>query len=101
MKLISNEISVIINLTYENNQILNSENNLSQTIVAERNSIEINHEPTQSIVPILVEKTLNKHDELDEILRRNENRSIRLTDSDVSSNKYNLPKQNFNSYFLG
>jgi hypothetical protein len=65
-------------------QIFNSESNLSQTIVAEqRNSIERK-------APILVEKTLNKDDDLDEILRRNENRSIRLTDSDVSYDKFNI-----------
>jgi hypothetical protein len=78
-------------------QTLNIENNenetLTQTIVAERNeeqrnTIEIkdnnNQELIQSSVPVLVEKPLNKDDDLDEILRRNENRCIRLTDSDAS-----------------
>jgi hypothetical protein len=73
-------------------QLLNIENNenetLLQTIVAERNSIEIkdntNQQSTQSNGPVLVEKPLNKDDDLDEILRQNENRCIRLTDSDVS-----------------
>jgi len=86
----------------ENNdiQIINIENNenetLSQTIIPERNeeqrkSIEIkdnnnNQESIQLNIPVLVEKPINKDDDLDEILRRNENRSIRLTDSDVSLN---------------
>lgn len=33
---------------------------------------------------VLMEKSMNKEDDLDEILRRNEKREIRLTDSDVS-----------------
>jgi len=31
----------------------------------------------------LKEKSLNQNEELEDILKRNENRSIRLTDSDV------------------
>ncbi|CAF3837034.1 unnamed protein product [Adineta steineri] len=68
-------------------QILNSDDHnenetLLQTIIVERNLSEIKDNNQELIVPILVEKQLNKDDELDEILRRNENRCIRLTDSD-------------------
>jgi hypothetical protein len=72
-------------------QTLNNENEtLSKTIVAERNSIEIkdNKKEEELNEPVLVEKTLNKDEDLDEILRRNENRGIRLTDSDVSRNNF-------------
>lgn len=58
-------------------QTSNQEN---ETLVVEQNPT-----PTESNVPVLVEKTLNKEEDLDEILRRNENRGVRLTDSDVSS----------------
>jgi len=69
-------------------QTLNNENDtLSKTIVAERNSIEIKDDKKEELnEPVLVVKTLNKDEDLDEILRRNENRGIRLTDSDVSRN---------------
>jgi hypothetical protein len=71
-------------ITQIDGQILNNENEtLSQTIVPERNSIEIK-DNQESTVPVLVEKSLNQDEDLDEILRRNENRCIRLTDSDVS-----------------
>lgn len=59
---------------------------LSQTILVKRNSIEIKNQELNA--PVLVEKILNKDEDLDEILRRNENRSVRLTDSDVSSNHF-------------
>jgi hypothetical protein len=69
-------------------QTLDNENDtLSKTIVAERNSIEIKDDKKEELnEPVLVVKTLNKDEDLDEILRRNENRGIRLTDSDVSRN---------------
>lgn len=58
--------------------------NLTQTIVNEDNKEE------KEIIekPVLVEKTLNKETDLDEILRRNEHRCIRLTDSDVCVLKF-------------
>lgn len=52
----------------------------SQTMVVEDIPIA-----TESNAPILIEKVLNKEEDLDEILRRNENRGVRLTDSDVSN----------------
>ncbi|CAF4732796.1 unnamed protein product [Rotaria sp. Silwood1] len=61
----SNNINIeLINIKNHENKIL------SQTIINENN------------ISILVEKTLNKDTELDDILRQNENRCIRLTDSD-------------------
>jgi hypothetical protein len=74
-------------------QTLNNENEtLSKTVVAEQNSIEIKDDKKEeeSNEPVLVEKVLNKDEDLDEILRRNENRGIRLTDSDVSRNKFSF-----------
>lgn len=62
---------------------------LSQTMVVENIPTA-----TESNAPILVEKILNKEEDLDEILRRNENRGVRLTDSDVSNN-YPLNEKNF------
>ena len=41
------------------------------------------HQTSAMMVSVLMEKSLNKDDELDDILRRNANRAIRLTDSDV------------------
>ena len=48
-------------------------------------NIEINdqHQTSAMMVSILMEKSMNKEEDLDEILRRNANRAIRLTDSDV------------------
>jgi hypothetical protein len=79
--------------TIDNEQVtsqmdIQTNESLSQTIIAncqqeQRSSIEMD-DTTQSIIPILIEKSLDKENDLDEILRRNENRSVRLTDSDVS-----------------
>ncbi|CAM4740902.1 unnamed protein product [Rotaria magnacalcarata] len=79
----------------------------SQTLINEDNqeqkdAIEItNQEARQVIIPVLVEKPLNKENDLDEILRRNENRCIRLTDSDDEDCENfpikKTPVQNFNN----
>lgn len=69
---------------------------LTQTLLVDQNPTA-----TESNVPVLIEKTLNKEEDLDEILRRNENRGVRLTDSDVSSD-YSFEKEAFQLiFFLG
>ncbi|CAF4797045.1 unnamed protein product, partial [Rotaria socialis] len=86
----------------------NDENEVtSHTLINEDNkeqkdAIKItNQEPTQVIIPVLVEKPLNRENDLDEILRRNENRCIRLTDSDDEDCENfqikKTPVQNFNN----
>lgn len=50
----------------------------NETVVNENSNAK------QESIPVLTEKTLNKDNDLDEILRRNEHRCIRLTDSDVN-----------------
>ena len=69
---------------------------LSQTTIAEHNqdqenSTEIQNSDQkliQSNTLILVDKVTSTNENLDDILRRNENRCIRLTDSDVNSNNF-------------
>ena len=69
---------------------------LSQTMVAhweqeKHNSMAMEDDTHEPFVarPVLAERSLNREHDLDEILRQNEHRSIRLTDSDVSRERCN------------
>ncbi|CAF0779341.1 unnamed protein product [Rotaria sordida] len=68
---------------YDNDQILIQSNNINIDILNIKNNeneIKINNQNLNR--PILIDKILNNDNNLEEILRRNENRCIRLTDSD-------------------